>query len=203
VSPRPAKRGATARRSTTARGAAPRTRARARRDGGETRDWSGTLWSSWRMAYIERADEIGCIFCAKQKEADGEANLILHRGASAFVILNAFPYNPGHLMVSPYRHVGEFEGLTPDERLEVMDLIAMSCAVIERVMRPQGANVGANLGRVAGAGIVGHLHMHVVPRWNGDTNFMPVIGDTKVIPEGVSATYAKLRAAFRARAAGG
>lgn len=148
------------------------------------------------MAYIERAATIGCIFCEKQREPDGENNLVLARGAAAFVILNAFPYNPGHLMVSPYRHVGEFRDLTPEERLEIMDLLALSSDVVESVMRPQGANVGVNLGRVAGAGIVGHIHMHLVPRWDGDTNFMPVIGQTKVIPEGIGATYAKLRAAF-------
>lgn len=161
--------------------------------------WTGTLWSSWRMAYIERADSIGCVFCAKPKEADGPDNMILARGATAFVILNAFPYNPGHLMVSPYRHVGEFSALSRDERLEIMDLLGSSCDILTETMRPQGANIGVNLGRVAGAGIVGHLHLHVVPRWDGDTNFMPVIGQTKVIPEGLHATYAKLRAAFEAK----
>jgi ATP adenylyltransferase len=151
------------------------------------------------MAYIEWADEIGCIFCKKPKEPDGDGNLILHRGAASFVILNAFPYNPGHVMVSPYRHVGRFADLSRDERLEVMDLLALAHDVIEETMRPHGANVGVNLGRAAGAGIVGHLHVHLVPRWNGDTNFMPVIGQTKVVPEGLAQTYRKLREAFGAR----
>ncbi len=161
--------------------------------------WAETLWSSWRMAYIERADSIGCIFCAKPKEPDGAENMILARGETAFVILNAFPYNPGHLMVSPYRHVGEFGALSRDERIEIMDLLALSSDVLAETMRPQGSNVGVNLGRVAGAGIVGHIHFHMVPRWDGDTNFMPVIGQTKVIPEGLNATYAKLRTAFEAK----
>ena len=155
------------------------------------------------MAYIERAHEIGCIFCEKQREPDGRNNLILARAGSAFVILNAFPYNPGHLMVSPYRHVGEFRDLTPEERIEIMELLALSCDVLDKTMRPHGANVGVNLGRVAGAGILGHIHLHVVPRWDGDTNFMPVIGQTKVIPEGLDTTYEKLRAAFEARHEGG
>lgn len=159
-----------------------------------------SLWSSWRMAYIERADKTGCIFCEQPQRSDGKDNLILHRGRTAFVILNRFPYNPGHLMVSPFRHVGEFKELSREERLELMDLLAFSCDIIDGTLQPQGANVGVNLGRVAGAGIVGHIHLHVVPRWNGDTNFMPVIGRTKVIPEGLEETYAKLRAVFRARA---
>jgi ATP adenylyltransferase len=153
------------------------------------------------MAYIERAEETGCIFCDKPRETDGEANLVLHRGRHCFVILNAFPYNPGHVMVSPFRHIGSFGDLSRDERLEMMDLLAASHDVIEAEMHPQGANVGVNLGRTAGAGIPGHIHMHLVPRWNGDTNFMPVIAQTKVIPEGLTETYRKLRAAFAAREA--
>jgi len=162
-------------------------------------NWPGSLWSSWRMAYILRADETGCVFCDKPREPDNEANLILHRGRHAFVILNAFPYNPGHVMVTPFRHVGGLGELSPEERLEIMDLLALSHDVIEAEMHPQGANVGVNLGRTAGAGILGHIHVHIVPRWNGDTNFMPVIGQTKVIPEGLTETYRKLRAAFAAR----
>lgn len=154
------------------------------------------------MAYIERAAEFGCIFCEKQKEKDSEENLILHRGPTCFVILNAYPYNPGHVMVSPYRHIGLLEELSRDERLEVMDLLALSHEIIEGTMRPQGANIGVNLGRTAGAGILGHVHVHLVPRWNGDTNFMPVIGQTKVIPEGLRETYTKLREAFALRGAG-
>jgi ATP adenylyltransferase len=154
------------------------------------------------MAYIERADEGGCIFCDKPKEKDGDGNLILHRGTTCFVILNAFPYNPGHVMVSPFRHVGLPRELSGEERLEIMDLLALSHDVIEGTMRPQGANIGVNLGRTAGAGILGHMHLHLVPRWNGDTNFMPVIGQTKVIPEGLRETYRKLRAAFAARGTG-
>jgi ATP adenylyltransferase len=165
-------------------------------------DWPSTLWSSWRMEYIVRADEVGCIFCAKPKEPDGPGNLLLHRAEHAFVILNAFPYNPGHVMVSPYRHVGRFAELSDEERLAIMDLLAMSHDVIDDLMRPHGANVGVNLGRTAGAGILGHIHVHLVPRWDGDTNFMPVVGRTKVIPEGLQETYRKLRAAFAARDGG-
>ena len=138
----------------------------------------------------------GCVFCAHLDESDDEASHILHRGITAFVILNAYPYNTGHLMVAPLRHVGELHELEPDERAELMELTTRSTEIIRAAMGAHGFNIGMNLGQVAGAGIPGHLHVHVVPRWGGDTNFMPVVGDTKVLPEMIADTDAKLRPLF-------
>ena len=156
------------------------------------------LWSPWRMEYIEldHDDIEGCIFCDKPARGEDEDTFILARGDLAFVMLNAYPYNPGHLMVAPFRHVGELEEASPEEMASASVLLQRSIAGLKRAMGPDGFNVGINLGRVAGAGIPGHLHWHVVPRWNGDTNFMPVIADTRVLPELVADTYAKLRPAF-------
>ena len=157
------------------------------------------LWSPWRMAYIESArDEPGeeCFLCAKPRQGDDAAALILARSGAAYLLLNAFPYNPGHLMVAPFRHVGELEALTDDEVLDASHLLQRSIAALGAAMEPHGFNVGLNLGRVAGAGIPGHLHWHLVPRWNGDTNFMPVLGETRVLPESLERTYAKLRPLF-------
>jgi ATP adenylyltransferase len=153
------------------------------------------------MEYIQAAkeqdDEAGCIFDDLPAEGDDERTMILHRGELAFVILNSFPYNPGHLMVAPFRHVGEFRALEPAELAEVDALIGRSIAALEDEMQPHGYNLGMNLGRVAGAGIPDHAHWHVVPRWNGDTNFMPVVGQTRVLPELLEETYARLRPRFR------
>ncbi len=154
------------------------------------------------MAYIESArDESGaeCFLCSKPHQGDDAAALILARSGAAFVLLNAFPYNPGHLMVAPSRHVGELEALTDEELLDASHLLQRSTAALTTGMEPQGFNVGLNLGRVAGAGIPGHLHWHVVPRWNGDTNFMPVLGETRVLPESLERTYAKLKPLFQGR----
>lgn len=152
------------------------------------------------MAYIqaakEQGDDAGCIFCDLPAEGDDERTLILVRGELAFVILNSFPYNPGHLMVAPFRHVGHFGVLEPAEFAEIDALIARSIAALEDEMQPQGYNLGMNLGRVAGAGIPDHVHWHVVPRWNGDTNFMPVVGQTRVLPELLEETYGRLRPRF-------
>lgn len=148
------------------------------------------------MAYIqaakEQGDDAGCIFCDLPAEGDDERTLILVRGELAFVILNSFPYNPGHLMVAPFRHVGDFGALEPPELAEIDALIARSIAALEDEMQPHGYNLGMNLGRVAGAGIPDHVHWHVVPRWNGDTNFMPVVGQTRVLPELLDETYGRL-----------
>jgi ATP adenylyltransferase len=153
------------------------------------------------MEYIQAAkeqdDEAGCIFDDLPAEGDDERTMILQRGELAFVILNSFPYNPGHLMVAPFRHVGEFRALEPAELAEVDALIGRSIAALEDEMQPHGYNLGMNLGRVAGAGIPDHAHWHVVPRWNGDTNFMPVVGQTRVLPELLGETYARLRPRFR------
>lgn len=145
----------------------------------------------------DRADAGGCVFCDHLAE-DDEAAHILQRGSLAFVVLNAFPYNTGHLMVAPLRHAGDLVELTADERRELMELTSRSIEIVREVMRAEGFNTGMNLGAAGGAGIPGHLHMHVVPRWDGDTNFMPIVGETKVLPEMLADTYAKLRPAFAA-----
>ena len=152
------------------------------------------------MEYMSKADDDagGCIFCDQLAEDDDEFARILYRGPAAFVILNAFPYNTGHLMIAPRRHVGELVDTRADERRELMDLTSSAVEIIRSAMDPHGFNIGINLGQVAGAGIPGHLHIHVVPRWGGDTNFMPVVGQTKVLPEMLADTYAKLRPGFDA-----
>jgi ATP adenylyltransferase len=158
------------------------------------------IWSPWRMAYIQAAKEQdedgGCIFCDLPAEGDDERTMILARGELAFVIVNSFPYNPGHLMVAPLRHVGAFTSLEAAELADVDALVARSIRALEQEMEPHGYNLGMNLGRVAGAGIPDHVHWHLVPRWNGDTNFMPVIGQTRVLPELLEETYARLRPRF-------
>ena len=144
----------------------------------------------------------GCIFCDHLEQKDDLAARILYRGARSFVILNAFPYNTGHLMVAPFRHVGDICELEHDERDEMMSLTSESIGIIRAALKAHGFNVGMNLGTVAGAGIPGHIHMHVVPRWGGDTNFMPIVGKTKVLPEMIEQTDEKLRPLF-ARLSGG
>ncbi len=154
------------------------------------------LWAPWRIEYVRISKPNGCIFCMLPKEGDDERNLILHRGKYAFIIMNNYPYNPGHVMVAPYRHVGEIEELTPEEWMEIHTLISLAIKAIKRAMEPHGFNLGVNIGRVAGAGIEGHIHFHIVPRWNGDTNFMPVLADTKVIVQGIRENYQELREAI-------
>jgi ATP adenylyltransferase len=158
------------------------------------------IWSPWRMAYIqaakEQGEDAGCIFCDLPAEGDDVRTMILARGELAFVIVNSFPYNPGHLMVAPFRHVGAFTSLEADELADVDALVARSIRALEQEMEPHGYNLGMNLGRVAGAGIPDHVHWHLVPRWNGDTNFMPVVGQTRVLPELLEETYARLRPRF-------
>lgn len=157
------------------------------------------LWAPWRMKYIEGVDTSkteGCIFCTKPHENDDDANYIVYRGETCFVILNIFPYNNGHVMVIPYRHTASLADLSPEERLELVDLTEITMSAIRNVMRPDGFNVGINFGRAAGAGIDEHMHVHIVPRWNGDTNFMPVIGCTKVICESPEDTMKKLKPAI-------
>jgi len=152
------------------------------------------LWAPWRIEYIEKAQESGCILCQKPKENNDVANLILYRGQYNFLMLNAFPYNPGHLMIAPYRHTANLQDLTDEEVKEHFDIIKKGLDLLRQVMEPAGFNIGLNLGKVAGAGIAEHLHTHIVPRWQGDTNFMPVLSDIKVMPEALTATYHKLRA---------
>lgn len=151
------------------------------------------------MAYIKGEageDPEGCIFCDLPGRGDDEATMILLRTDHAFAILNKYPYNPGHLMIAPLRHVGDIAELKDDELEETAGLLRRSVQVIRDVWQPSGFNLGMNLGQIAGAGIPDHVHWHVVPRWSGDTNFMPVIGNTKVLPELLEDTYSKLRSSF-------
>ena len=150
------------------------------------------------MSYVSSAGTSGdgCVFCTALAAGDDRRALILHRGARAFLILNAFPYASGHLMSVVTRHVGGVEEASPDELAEAMQLVQTGVRVLQAAYKPDGFNVGLNQGRVAGAGVLGHLHVHVVPRWNGDANFMPVIADTRVLPEALDATYDRLKAAL-------
>ncbi|MEW6581270.1 MAG: HIT domain-containing protein [Actinomycetota bacterium] len=157
------------------------------------------MWAPWRMTYVaggDRDDDLRCVFCALPRENDDARSLILHRGERAFVIMNRYPYNNGHLMTVPYAHVDSLRDLDAATAAEMMALTQRSQAVLERAMRPQGFNIGLNQGRAAGAGIADHVHMHIVPRWVGDTNFMPVLGDVRVMPQHLDETYALLRPGF-------
>jgi ATP adenylyltransferase len=155
-----------------------------------------TLWAPWRLAYVQQAHEQeGCVFCREALGELGGESLLVHRGEAAIVILNRFPYSSGHLMVAPARHVGELQELTDDEALELHRLTAKALAALRDAYRPDAFNVGWNLGTIAGGSISGHLHEHVVPRWEGDTNFMPVLADVKVLPEHLDATRERLAAA--------
>jgi len=161
------------------------------------------LWAPWRMAYITQFRKpAACIFCAKARGHRDAANLLLHRGRHGFVMMNLFPYNSGHLMIAPYAHVGRLESLSDEHTLDLMKLITLSLRVLRAEIKPEGFNIGVNLGRVSGAGIAAHLHVHIVPRWNGDTNFMPLFAETRVIPEHLRTTYRKLRARFHTVTAG-
>jgi ATP adenylyltransferase len=154
------------------------------------------LWAPWRMEYIKSADdENGCVFCLAAAGDDAE-RLVVRRGVHAFVLLNKFPYSSGHLMVAPVRHVGEYGQLSDDEVVELHRLASAGIAALATVYEPQAYNLGWNLGRAAGAGVVDHVHLHVVPRWAGDTNFMPVLADVKVLPEHLQETRVKLAEAW-------
>jgi ATP adenylyltransferase len=154
------------------------------------------LWAPWRLEYIRgpRADE--CIFCRAVDSDDDEKHYVVHRGEQCFVILNAYPYNNGHVMVAPYRHEPTIEPLDDATLLEMMQLVRRSMAALREVYGPEGFNIGINQGGVAGAGIEDHVHQHVVPRWGGDTNFMPVIGDVRVLPQSLSDSWKELRRVF-------
>ena len=154
------------------------------------------LWAPWRLEYVSHADEQeGCVFCRAPAAGD-EEGLVVHRGEHAFALVNKFPYASGHLMVAPYRHEGELGELRDEEALEIHRLASAAVGALAESMRPQGFNLGWNLGRIAGAGVVDHIHLHVVPRWAGDTNFMPVLADVKVLPEHLDETRRKLAAAW-------
>ena len=156
------------------------------------------LWASWRMAYIsgEKKKYDGCIFCDFPKAGNDREYKILYQGEYSYIIMNAFPYSNGHLMVIPKRHTNDFTSLSDEESSEIMKLGRLAMKALTDVYHPHGFNVGWNIGEVAGAGIAQHIHMHIVPRWNGDTNFMPVLGDTRVIPEDLETGYAKIKGAI-------
>ena len=160
------------------------------------------LWTPWRMEYIQAAhhDDVECFLCAEPAANDDERYFILARTPRAFACLNIYPYNPGHLLVAPFRHESDLEALDDDEAAECDALLRRSVSALKESMRPQGFNLGMNLGQVAGAGIPGHVHWHVVPRWGGDTNFMPIVGETRVLPELLADTFEKLRPLFAAPA---
>lgn len=154
------------------------------------------LWAPWRLEYITGEQVDGCIFCEFARRDDDEKHHILYRGRHAYVIMNAFPYSNCHLLIPPYRHIAGLTDLTDEESLEIMQIAQKCCVVLGEVCRPDGFNIGLNLGTAAGAGIADHVHVHVVPRWSGDTNFMPVLADVKVIPEALEVTYSKLKPPF-------
>ncbi len=157
------------------------------------------IWAPWRLEYVKDAakdDEAECIFCAKPREDDDAASLIVHRGERCFVILNLFPYTNGHLMIAPYEHVGYLPEVEPESIAELMALAQRAMLVLDERYGPHGYNLGFNQGRVAGAGVEHHIHLHVVPRWGGDTNFMPVLADTRVMPHSLEQSYETLKGSF-------
>ncbi len=147
------------------------------------------IWAPWREGFILGKKEKGCIFCRRIKRKKDKPDLILYRGKKNIVIMNLYPYTSGHLMVVPYRHIAELSDLAPEESAEMVELAARATSAMKKTMRPEGFNLGMNLGRAAGAGVAGHLHLHVVPRWAGDANFMPVVGKTKVFSVGLQKIY--------------
>ncbi len=154
------------------------------------------LWAPWRMAYVGGATAAGCIFCAALSGGDDRKHLVVHRAPHAFLILNAYPYTPGHVMAVVNRHVGTVADASDTELVEAMRLIGVATAALRAEYHAQGFNIGINQGRVAGAGVEDHLHLHVVPRWSGDVNFMPVLGEVRVLPESLDATWERLRSQF-------
>jgi ATP adenylyltransferase len=155
------------------------------------------LWSPWRMKYIENNMKVdGCVFCDEPTHLDCADNLIVYRGKAAFVILNRFPYTSGHLMIVPFEHQPSVELLPAETRAEIMELASRAVQVLQEVYSPQGFNLGMNIGVAAGAGIAEHVHLHVVPRWGGDTNFMSTLGSTRVLPESLEDTYRKVKAGW-------
>ena len=155
------------------------------------------LWAPWRMEYIlSDKEKTGCIFCAgKDGTVDGEG-LVLHSGPMSIIMMNKFPYNNGHLLVAPVRHTPDLNGLSVEENLDLILMVRKALEILKKEMSPEGFNVGLNLGKIAGAGVEEHMHFHIVPRWSGDTNFMAVTGDVRVIPEHIQETYNKLKPYF-------
>ena len=156
------------------------------------------LWAPWRFEYLAGVDDSDqeCIFCTRPKESNDKKNLIVYRSEFSFIILNKYPYNSGHLMIVPYEHKSDLASFSDDILLDMQHSLQKAITVIKNVMHPHGMNIGINIGRAAGAGIDQHLHYHMVPRWNGDTNFMPVITETKVVSESLEKTWKKLKKEF-------
>lgn len=158
------------------------------------------LWAPWRMTYLKCKDELAesdCVFCVGDKSEQDVSRLVLCRGRTAFVMMNKYPYTNGHLLIAPYRHISDIADLTEEEAAEMHRLLVISRKALQQAVMPQGFNIGMNLGKIAGAGIADHLHMHLVPRWMGDTNFMPVFADVRVIPQHLEETYSLLAEGFR------
>lgn len=160
------------------------------------------IWAPWRMEYIKQAQNSklkaknsGCFLCAYNRKKDNK-NFILYYGKYSFIIMNRFPYNAGHIMIAPYRHIGQIEKLNSNETTEMFRLLQQSIIIIKKIMNPDGFNVGINIGLVGGAGVPDHIHMHIIPRWLGDTNFMPIISDIKIINEELEKTFSKLKKEF-------
>lgn len=155
------------------------------------------IWAPWRLRYVKNADKSDdCIFCTKPEMGDDQQALIVHRGENCFVMLNLFPYTNGHLMVSPYEHIGRTQEIPAGTMAEMMGFAQRSMNILEDVYNPEGFNIGINQGRIAGAGVEGHIHLHVVPRWAGDNNYMPVIADTRVMPQSLEESYDALLGGF-------
>lgn len=158
------------------------------------------IWAPWRSNYIKESNNIKnveCIFCLKEKDCKDRENLVLKRGNNSFIIINLYPYNPGHIMIAPYKHTGNIEEISNSTFSEMKLFLDITIKILKEHMKPQGFNIGFNIGRVAGAGVENHIHMHVVPRWNGDTNFMPTISDTKVISLNIFDLYDELYTYFK------
>ncbi len=155
------------------------------------------LWAPWRLKYVENPSASGNIFVELSARGDDKANLVLYRGETAFVILNAYPYTNGHLLIAPFRQTNDLPTMTDQELLEINQLVARSVKWISEVYKPDGFNIGVNLGKAAGAGIPEHIHWHVLPRWNGDTNFLTTVGDTRVMPQSLEDSYDRLREAIQ------
>ena len=154
------------------------------------------IWAPWRIEYILSEKQEGCILCDKPGEDKDVSNYIIYRGDKNFIILNSYPYNPGHLLVAPYRHTGTLEELTEEERNEHFEMVSRCIKVLRGVYKPSGFNIGANIGKAAGAGIDGHFHSHIVPRWQGDTNCITVLADVRVVPQALAKTYQELKGKF-------
>ncbi len=154
------------------------------------------IWAPWRMEYIQMEKPGGCVLCETPGQDSDAENHILYRGGKNFVIMNSYPYNPGHLLIAPYRHIASLEELSDEELHEHFDIVSRSIKVLRQIFSPGGFNLGMNIGKVAGAGIEDHVHTHIVPRWQGDTNCMPVISDVRVVPEALAETYQRLKGKF-------